>query len=258
MILSILSCKDVLFSSQVFPASCALSTASSIECLYAEKALTAAATPAAIRISGFARSVDINPDSAELRETVALVATPSALANPIDATAALAWASVIPCPINTATLCASDKAVLDSTSFVWDSESPFVRLIRLAILEVSNVPALSAAFTNFRALDRFENSFVALVAMLTNWLRAYVAPAVPSPAKAPLRSPVFSVKSTTALEPSRNPAYKSREITLDDKDSREAFKELVFASSPCKYKSNFCSPLPSELAATSVYFCTRS
>ena len=34
-----------------------------------------------------------------------------------------------------------------------------MRLIRFAILETSNVPADSAAFTNFRALDRFENSY---------------------------------------------------------------------------------------------------
>ena len=145
-----------------------MSTASSIDLLYAEKALTAAAIPAAIKIIGFANNVDINPESAELNETVAPVAVVSALANPIDATAALACASVMPCPINTATLCASDSAVLDNTSLVWDSERPFVRLIRLAILEVSNVPALSAAFTIFRAFDRLENSFVALVAILTN------------------------------------------------------------------------------------------
>ena len=115
-----------------------------------------------------ANNVDINPESAELRETVAPVATSSALASPIEATAAEACASVMPCPINTATLCASDSAVLDNTSLVCDSERPFVRFMRLAMLEVLNVPALSAAFTIFRALDRFENSFVALVAILTN------------------------------------------------------------------------------------------
>ena len=163
-----LLCNEVLLSSQAFPASCALSTASSIDLLYAEKADTTAVTLAAIKIRGLANNVDIKPDSAELRETVAPVAVVSALANPIEATAALACASVIPCPINTATLCASDNAVLDNTSLVWDSERPFVRLIRFAVLETSNVPADSAAFTNFRALDRFENSFVALVTIVTN------------------------------------------------------------------------------------------
>ena len=157
-----------MFSSHALPASCALSTASSIDLLYAEKADTTAVTPAAIKIIGLANNVDINPESAELSETVAPVAVVSALANPIEATAALACASVMPCPINTATLCASDSAVLDNTSFVWDSERPFVRFIRLAILEVSNVPADSAAFTIFKAFDRLENSFVALVAILTN------------------------------------------------------------------------------------------
>ena len=112
-----LSSMDVLFSSHASPDSLADDTASLTELLYAEKAATAAVTPAATRISGFAISVAHNPDNAPDNVTVEAAAVPFAADNPIAATAACASASDIPVFIRSNTLCASDNAVLDASNF---------------------------------------------------------------------------------------------------------------------------------------------
>ena len=75
-----------------------------MELLYAETAATAAVTPAAIKIRGFAASVAHNPFNAPDNVTVDAVAAPCADASPIAATADCASACDIPCPIRIAIL----------------------------------------------------------------------------------------------------------------------------------------------------------
>ena len=218
-----LSCKDVLFSCHSVPACFAEDTASSTECWYALNADTAAVTPAATRISGFAINVAHKPDNAPDKENVDAAAAPSAVDKPIAATDACASALLIPWFVRIAALCASVKAVLDRTSLVCDSDNPCVNVNNLW----KESSGIFTALLRFKAFPRFESSRNAATIC---WI-AYTPPAAPSPAMADWTRLMLFAKSTRLLEPSRKPEYKSLDTVDVAKFSRLTFSALVFASS---------------------------
>ena len=226
VILLILSWMDVLLSSHSVPACFAEDTASSTECWYALNADTAAVTPAATRISGFAINVAHKPDNAPDKENVDAAAVPSAADNPIAATAAWACPSVIPWDIKIAVLWASDSALLDNNKFVWDSDNPLDKFIKLE----NEFSDISEIFDKSSAFEKSENSLNISISCL----KAYTPPAVPSPASADCNRFVFATKSAIALEPSRNPEYKSLDTVVVARFSRLAFNAFVFASRDVK------------------------
>ena len=118
-------------SSYVVCASCAASAALEYLFASAEAAAPAAIIPSVTAISGFAASVAINPRNAPARVTVAPVAVPSAVASPIDASAADASASVIPALVRMVILWAFDNASDDNTACNCDFDKLPVREIRV-------------------------------------------------------------------------------------------------------------------------------